>query len=62
MNERGIAAFKQQISVGDELSVGTREFLYYGTVTSIEENSFEIDESGHRYDIFYSHVYAYSKQ
>lgn len=61
MNKLGVDNFKKTVSVGDELSVNTREFSYYGNVTAINDDSFQINEGGLKFDIYYSHVWAYSK-
>ncbi|RHW36039.1 hypothetical protein D1B31_18315 [Neobacillus notoginsengisoli] len=62
MNELGIVAFKQEISVGDEISVNTREHEYCGKVTAIAKNTFDIDEGIMEFTISYAHVWGYSKQ
>ncbi|QCJ45576.1 hypothetical protein FAY30_26975 (plasmid) [Bacillus sp. S3] len=60
MNKLGVENFKKTVSIGDELSVNTREYSYYGNVTSIDADSFEIDEGGLKFNIYYAHVWAYS--
>lgn len=61
MNNLGIAKFLNEINVGDELSVNTREYSYYGKVTKIEADCFIIDENGLKSYISYAHVWAYAK-
>lgn len=61
MNQLGVKKFKETVLVGDELSVNTREFSYFGRVTAINDNSFEIKEGNLKFDIYYSHVWAYAK-
>lgn len=61
MNKLGIQKFLNEISVGDELSVNTREFSYYGKITKIESDCFVINEDGLESFITYAHVWAYAK-
>lgn len=61
MNQLGIQKFLDEISVGDELSVDTREHSYYGKVTKIEEDCFIINEDGLESYVTYAHVWAYAK-
>ncbi|MEI2357864.1 hypothetical protein [Mesobacillus zeae] len=62
MNKEGIEIFKNQIRVGDELYVGTRDYPYAGTVVDIKDNYFIIDEEGLKSHIYYCLVWIYSKQ
>jgi hypothetical protein len=62
MNQLGIECFKKEISIGDEITVSTRDFTYYGIVTEIKDDYFVIDEDGYKSYIYYAHVWAYYKE
>lgn len=44
MNQKGIEQFLSTVSVGDEISLSTREFSYEGKVVSLHDSYLVIEE------------------